>query len=156
MSATVAADLKLIIFQLLDKEYAISVNQVRSIEKILHITRVPNIAPFVKGVINLRGVVTPIIDLKNRFDMGETSYLDSTRIIIVSLDDMEVGLIVDSANDVIDIKEDSIEPAPEIVGAKEVDYISGVVKIDKRLLILINLEKVLDREALKKLSRNEG
>src|SRR5699024_11874727 len=83
-------------------------------------------AAFVKGVINVRGVVTPIIDLRTRFGLEEAEYSDSTRIIIIHMDEMEVGLIVDSANDVIDIPHDAIEPAPEVVGAVDVDYIKGV------------------------------
>ncbi|MDZ5473460.1 chemotaxis protein CheW [Bacillus sp. 31A1R] len=156
MTETLAADLKLIIFQLKGKEYAIPVSQVRSIEKVQHITRVPGIAPFVKGVINLRGVVTPIIDLRSRFDIDEVNYSDSTRVIIVALEDMEVGLIVDAANDVIDVATNSIEPPPEIVGMKEADYINGVVKIDKRLLILLDLSKVLNPEEVKTLNEFVG
>ncbi|WP_108669673.1 chemotaxis protein CheW [Peribacillus acanthi] len=143
MTQTVTAESKVIVFQLNGKEYAIPVSQVRSIEKVQHITRVPRTVNFVKGVINLRGLVTPIIDLRSRFDMEEAPYSESTRIIIVSLTDMDVGLIVDAANDVIDIPLSNIEPQPEVVGTIEADFINGVAKIEKRLLILINLEKVL-------------
>ncbi|PLR77657.1 chemotaxis protein CheW [Bacillus sp. V3-13] len=146
MSDTLTSEMKVIIFQLKEKEYAIPVSQVRSIEKVQHITRVPRTYPFVKGVINLRGVVTPVIDLRSRFEIEETEHSDSTRVIIVALEDMEVGLIVDAANDVIDIPEGAIEPPPEVIGVLEAEYISGVAKIDKRLLILIDLEKVLSTE----------
>ncbi|WP_114743659.1 chemotaxis protein CheW [Falsibacillus pallidus] len=138
------SQVKVIVFQLADKEYAIPVGQVRSIEKMQHITRVPKTKGFVKGVINLRGVVTPIIDLNQRFNLGETEYSESTRIIIVAMDEMEVGFIVDAANDVLDLPADSIEPQPEVVGALEAEYLSGVAKLDKRLLILIKLENVLN------------
>ncbi|MBM7701887.1 chemotaxis protein CheW [Metabacillus iocasae] len=134
---------KIIIFQLQDEEYGIPVNQVKSIEKLQHITRVPRTLPFIKGVINLRGVVTPIVDLRSRFGIPVVEYTDNTRIIIVSSNDLEVGLIVDAANDVIDIKESEIEPPPEVVDGVSVDYLNGVIKIDKRLLILLNLQKVL-------------
>ncbi|THE14490.1 chemotaxis protein CheW [Bacillus timonensis] len=144
-----AAVLKVIVFSLQNEEYGIPVSQVRSIEKVQHITRVPRTAPFVKGVINLRGVVTPIIDLRTRFGMVDTEYTDSTRIIIVATDDAEVGLIVDTANDVMDIQVDSIEPPPEIVGSVEVEYLEGVAKLEKRLLILLNLEKVLNPKLVK-------
>lgn len=153
MTETSLKEMKLIIFQLNEKEYAIPVSQVSAIEKVQHITRVPNAAPYVKGVINLRGVVTPIIDLRLRFDMDQEEYSDSTRVIIVLLDDMEVGLIVDAANDVIDVKVDAIEPPPEVVGVTEAEYISGVAKVEKRLLILLDLEKVLNSGQL---NRNEG
>jgi purine-binding chemotaxis protein CheW len=139
-------ELKAIVFQLKDEEYAIPVQQVRSIEKVQHITRVPRTPKFVKGVINLRGVVTPIIDLRERFGIESLPFNEQTRIIIVALGEMEVGLIVDAANDVLDIPTNSIEPPPEVIEAIEVDYINGVAKIGKRLLILLNLEKVLEIE----------
>lgn len=144
MTEEISSDFKVIVFQLVDKEYGIPVNQVRYIEKIDHITRVPGTVPFVKGVINLRGVIIPIIDLRLRFGIEEVEYSDNTRVIIVAVDDKEVGLIVDAANDVIDIPSTSIEPAPEVVGTEEVAYIKGVAKMNRRLLILIDLQTVLD------------
>lgn len=150
MSQTITNDMKLIVFQLNGKEYGISVHYVHGIEKVQHITRVPGTAPFVKGVINLRGIVTPIIDLRKRFGLEESEYTDSTRVIIVAIDDIEVGLIVDAANDVIDIREDAIEPSPEMVGVEEDEYVKGVVKVGNRLLILIDLAMILDRGKLKK------
>lgn len=143
-SATTAADLKVIVFQLMEKEYAIPVSQVRSIEKVEHITRVPKAAPFVKGVINLRGVVTPVIDLRSRFSLPEEQHSDNTRVIIAGSNDMEVGLVVDAANDVLDIPAEAIESQPEVVGAVGADYISGVAKLEKRLLVLLDLEEVLN------------
>lgn len=156
MTAAKTDEMKVIVFQLMEKEYAIPVSQVQSIEKVQHITRVPGTSPFVKGVINLRGVVTPIIDLRKRFDFPEASYNDNTRVIIVSIEDIEVGLIVDSANDVIDIPANSIEPPPEVVGAIDADYIRGVVNIDKRLLILLDLGTVLSSDKILLSVGNEG
>lgn len=156
MAEAVIDDMKLIVFQLKEKEYAIPVSIVSSIEKVVHITRVPGVDPYVKGVINLRGVVTPIIDLRLRFGIEEAAYSESTRVIIVALEGMEVGLIVDSANDVVDVNLSSIEPQPDVVGVKETEYISGVVKIDKRLLIFLDLEKVLKQDEGKIIVGNEG
>lgn len=156
MTETLTEDIKYIVFQLKEKEYAIPVNKVNSIEKVDHITRVPGVTSYVKGVINLRGVVTPIIDLRLRFDIEEVEYTDSSRVIIVALDDMEVGLIVDAANDVIDINVDSIEPQPEVVGVDEAEYIDGVAKIDKRLLIILDLEKILSTQQILLNNGNEG
>jgi purine-binding chemotaxis protein CheW len=136
-------NLKLIVFQLVDKEYALPVHQVSSIEKMEHITRVPKTPEFVKGVLNLRGVVTPIIDLRSRFGLADSESTESTRIIIVGLDDKEVGLIVDAANDVLDVPTNAIEPTPEVVGVIEAEYIGGVIKHEKRLLILLHLDKIL-------------
>lgn len=152
----VETDKKVIVFQLNDEEFAVSVDQVGSIERLQSITRVPQTAEFVKGVINLRGVVTPVIDLRSRFNIEEKEYDDSSRIIIVYIDDMEVGLIVDEANDVIDIPLKLIEPAPEVIGSVDVDYIEGIAKLDKRLLILLDLQRVLSMEEMAELKSVEG
>ncbi len=147
---------KVIVFQLNHEEYAVSVEQVGSIERIQPITRVPQTADFVKGVINLRGVVIPVIDLRIRFGLEEIEHTDTTRIIIFYLDDMEVGLIVDVANDVVDIPENIIEPPPEVVGTVHVDYIEGVAKLGDRLLILLDLQKVLTTDEIEHLKKVEG
>ena len=144
MTAVEQQYLKVIVFQLADKEYAIPVSNVQGIEKLMHITRVPKTEKYVKGVINLRGVVTPIIDLRQRFGLPVTENQESTRIIIINLEDMEVGFVVDSANDVIDLPVDAIEQQPEVVGSSEEEFISGVAKIENRLMILLQLEKILN------------
>jgi purine-binding chemotaxis protein CheW len=151
VAENLVSDLKVIVFQLNDKEYGVPVSQVKSIEKIMHITRVPHTNPFVKGVMNLRGVVTPLLDLRVRFGMGEQAYTEGTRVIIVSIEDKEVGLIVDGANDVIDIPTSKIEPPPEVVGLEAEGYIDGVANLDKRLLILIDLHKILESDEVKAL-----
>lgn len=147
---------KVIVFQLQNEEYAVSVKQVGSIERVEPITRVPQTADFVKGVINMRGVVTPIIDLRTRFGLEETNHGEATRIIIVHMNDMEVGLIVDAANDVIDVPENMIEPAPEVLGTVDIDYIEGVAKLNDRLVILLDLQKVLTQFEIDELKSVEG
>lgn len=146
-------EMKVIVFQLMDMEYAISVDIVQSIEKVLSITRVPKTPAYVKGVINLRGIVTPIVDLRERFGLTSKEMDDSTRIIIVTLDEYDVGLIVDAANDVLDIPVNAIEPQPEVVGSVESDFISGVAKVEKHLLVMLNLDKVL--EPVKRVTSDE-
>src|SRR5690625_5521399 len=97
-----------------------------------------------RGVINLRGVVTPIIDLRVRFGMQPAEDSESTRIIIVYIDEVDVGLVVDSANDVIDIQENAIEQAPEVVGTVDVDYVVGVANLENSLLILIYIDNYIN------------
>lgn len=135
---------KVIVFELSNKEYAIEIDVVQGIERIMNITRVPGTPSYVKGVINLRGVVTPVIDLRKRFDLESRELDESTRIIIVSLETYDVGLIVDMANDIVDIPMGSIEAQPEVVGAVNSEFISGIAKVDHRLLVLLDLEKVLE------------
>lgn len=154
MAKNILNEQKAIVFQLQDKEYGIIVNNVKSIEKISHITRVPGTFDYIKGVINLRGVVTPIIDLRKRLDIPEKEFTEQTRVIIAIQNEMEVGLIVDSANDVVDFSENDVEPAPNVVGQVDVEYIQGVVKLDKRLIMLLDLGKVLSKET-QKVAKNE-
>lgn len=137
-------EVKVIIFELMEMEYAIEVDAVQGIERAISITRVPKTPSYVKGVINLRGVVTPVVDLRERFGLEPQEINDSTRIIIVTLADYDVGLIVDGANDVLDLPIEAIEPPPEVVGAVESDFIAGVAKVEDRLFIMLELSKVLE------------
>ncbi|MGN7356032.1 chemotaxis protein CheW [Paenibacillus sp. SAF-054] len=142
-------EIKVIVFKLGSEEYGIEVDKVQTIERMLPITRVPKTYTFVRGVINLRGVVIPVIDLRGRFGLEEGDYTDQTRIIIVAVNDMEVGFIVDSANDVIDLHTDRIETPPEVVGGIKAKYLDGVAKIgDDRLLIMLNLSEVLNKSEI--------
>ena len=138
-----AGNMKVVVFQLADNEYVVPVSQVQGIEKMMDITRVPNTPAHVMGVVNLRGVVTPIIDLKRLLGLEQSEITEATRIIIISSEDINVGLIVDSANDVLDIPLEAIEPQPEVIGGVEQDFIAGVTKIEKRLLILLHLNLIL-------------
>lgn len=141
--------LKSIVFELNDEEYALPVDLVGAIERVMPITRIPGVPPFVKGVLNLRGVVTPVIDLRERFSFERQEETEATRIIIIQHDEKDVGLIVDACYDVIDIPNDTIEPAPETVGTVKIDYINGVAKYDERLLILLNIDEILSTDVLK-------
>ncbi|PQP80629.1 chemotaxis protein CheW [Paenibacillus sp. PCH8] len=150
-------ELKVIVFKLGSEEYGVEVDKVQTIERMMPITRVPKTLSFVKGVINLRGVVIPVIDLRGRFSLPESEYTDQTRIVIVGVDDMQVGFIVDSANDVIDIKSSAIDSPPEVVGGVKARYLRGVAKLENsRLLIMLNLNEVLNKSEIVQLESAEG
>ncbi|HEY2494713.1 MAG TPA: chemotaxis protein CheW [Paenibacillus sp.] len=150
-------DIKVIVFKLGEEEYGIEVDKVQTIERMMPVTRVPKTFTFVKGVVNLRGIVIPIIDLRGRFALPEAEYTENTRIIIVVVNDMEVGFIVDSANDVIDLNIGQIESPPEVVGGIKAKYLQGVAKIsDERLLIMLNLVEVLNKNEIIQLESIEG
>lgn len=138
-------DLKVIVFQLKDEEYAIEVDYVTSIEKMQKITRIPGVPSYIKGVMNLRGVIIPVVDLRRRFQIEEVEYKESTRILVLNKDGDEIGFIVDGANDVIDISSENIEPTPEVVGGVKEEYLRGVVKMGDRLFTLLHLEKILPK-----------
>ncbi|WP_127580652.1 chemotaxis protein CheW [Paenibacillus koleovorans] len=150
-------ELKVIVFTLAHEQYGVEVERVRTIERMQPLTRVPKTPAFVKGVINLRGVVVPVIDLRGRFQLPESDYTDNSRIIIVAVKEMEVGLIVDSANDVLDVNTDSIEDPPEIVGGIRAKYLRGVAKLSGgNLLVLLNLEEVLNKSEIVQLEQLEA
>lgn len=149
-------EIKVIVFGLHDHEYGVEVTKVKSIERLESITRVPRTPKFVKGIINLRGTVTPIIDLKERLDIDGTEGTEHSRIIIISMGDIEVGLIVDSANDVIDVPAHLIQPPPIIIGGVRSEYIRGIAMLEQRLLVLLNLDRILSEDELKELSSAEG
>ncbi|WP_339265632.1 chemotaxis protein CheW [Paenibacillus sp. FSL R5-0744] len=152
-----AEDIKVIVFKLGSEEYGIEVEKVQTIERMMPITRVPKTYSFIKGVINLRGVVIPVIDLRGRFGIEEAEQTDQSRVIIVSVNEMEVGFIVDSANDVIDLNRDSIDTPPDVVGGIKAKYLDGVAKIgEERLLIMLNLSEVLNKSEIVQLESLEG
>ncbi|MFC0214359.1 chemotaxis protein CheW [Paenibacillus chartarius] len=147
---------KVIVFALGTEEYGVEVEKVKTIERMQPLTRVPKSPEFIKGVINLRGVVIPIIDLRSRFGLTVDEYTDNTRIIIVSAGEYEVGLIVDAANDVIDLDESQIDHPPEVVGGIKAKYLRGIARIgDDRLLVLLNLDQVLNKQEINQLSEIE-
>lgn len=150
-------EIKVIVFKLGEEEYGIDVDKVETIERMLPITRVPKTYSFVKGVVNLRGVVIPVIDLRGRFGLAETEPTDQTRIVIVSVEEMQVGFVVDSANDVIDLDTDVIDTPPEVVGGVKAKYLHGVARIsESRLLIMLNLSEVLNKSEIIQLEGIEG
>ncbi|MFN2746248.1 MULTISPECIES: chemotaxis protein CheW [Bacillus] len=138
---------KMIVFKVNHKEYAISVSEVMSIEKWQQPTRVPGVESYICGVINLRGVVTPVIDLRKRIGAPGDTITDETRIIIITHQDIEVGWVVDEANDVITVEEGEIESAPETSRKDGRQWIKGIVKQGSRLLNLIDSEAVLNRKS---------
>lgn len=150
-------ELKVIVFKLGEEEYGIEVDAVQTIERMMPITRVPKTLSFVKGVINLRGVVIPVIELRGRFGLPSVEYTDQTRIIIVTTNDIEVGFIVDSANDVIDLNSDLIDAPPDVVGGVKAKYLRGVARIsEERLLVMLNLSEELNRAEISQLESFEG
>lgn len=143
---------QLVIFKLGEEEFGVDILQVREIERLGQgVTRVPKSPAFVEGVINLRGEIVPIVDLRKRFALAVKEIGSEARIIIVEVNDNQVGMIVDSVVEVIRINVSAIGIAPTITKGVETYYLSGVAKIDNRLIILLNLERALSAEEVKEL-----
>ena len=132
-----------VIFSLEGEEYGIEILRVKEIKEMIRITRVPKAPHYVRGVINLRGEVIPIVDLRKKFNLEKRNDNDNTRIIIVAVEEITVGLVVDTSSEVIGIMIKDIEEAPETVGSFEQGYISGIGKVGSRLIILLNVDKIL-------------
>jgi len=139
-------EVQLVAFMLRDEEFAVDIQQVREVLKMTRITPLPRSLEFVEGVINLRGEVIPVVDLRKRFGLEEGSRDDQNRIIIVEINESEVGLIVDSVSEVVRLPENSIQKAPGSVAGARTDLIKAVGKIDERLIIILDLEKILTSE----------
>ncbi|MFC4023886.1 chemotaxis protein CheW [Oceanobacillus longus] len=137
---------KFIVFKLKEQSFGVNIQQVISIERVQDITEVPRTSEFIKGVTGLRGETTPIIDLKERLLIAETETTDDSRILVVSVQDMQVGLIVDAATEVMDIDHEMIQAAPRLVGGVKDTFIKGVAKVDSHLLILLDLDRIVDFE----------
>jgi purine-binding chemotaxis protein CheW len=151
---TTSADeiLQLVSFNIGEEEFGVDILKVQEINRMLDVTRVPNAPEFVDGVINLRGKVIPIINLRRRFGMHRIEHDKNTRIIVVELTENVVGFVVDAVQEVLRIPRSVTEPPPSLAGRVKAEYITAVGKLEDRLLILLDLEKILtvdEHEAVK-------
>lgn len=137
---------KYIFFKLNDQLFGVNVAQVISIERLQTITPIPRTSEFIKGVTELRGETTPILDLRERLKLPEAEVTDDTRILVIHTQGMQIGLIVDAATEVKDIADDQIQVPPKIIGGVKETFLDGVVKIDEELLVILNLDQVINLE----------
>lgn len=135
-----------VIFKLNNEHYGINIRNVENIEKLIPITRVPYSEKFVEGVVNLRGVIIPVVDLRKRFAIPMSELTDESRIIIVNISELKVGMIVDSSSEVLKLEREDIDVAPSVRGNAGTDYIREIGKNDGRIIMLIDLHKVLGVE----------
>ena len=133
-------------FRLGGEEYGIDILKVNEIRGWEVPTSIANTPPFIKGVINLRGIIVPIVDLRIKFRLGEANYDGFTVVVIVSVARRVVGIVVDAVSDVITLMPQQIRPAPEFGGALDTRFITGLGTVDERMLILADIEKLLTSE----------
>jgi purine-binding chemotaxis protein CheW len=152
----IAADdlLQLVSFNIGEEEFGVDILRVQEINRMVDITRVPNAPDYVVGVINLRGKVIPIIDLRRRLGMPTREYGKDTRIVVLEIDGKVIGFIVDSVNEVLRIDKNITEPPPPMVSGIDSEYITAIGKLEDRLLILLDLNRILsgkEKDELKEL-----
>lgn len=146
---------QLISFVVGEEEYGLGILKVKEVIRIREITRIPKAPTFVKGIINLRGDVIPIIDLREKFGLNQKEYTSMTRVIVVEVEGKLIGMVVDAVSQVIRVPSDQIEPPPPVVGGLSEEYIKGVGKIGERLIILLNIKKILTTEEKLELDKIE-
>ena len=144
----------LVTFNLLGEEFGMPILDVREIIRMVDITPVPHAPAFVEGVINLRGQILPVIDLRKRFNLNATSLEEDTRIIVVEINNSLLGLIVDGVKEVLRIPSDSVSPPPQIVAnGIGAEYIKGIANYDEKMIILIDLKRVFSHDEMNSLEQ---
>lgn len=140
------AEMQYVVFRLGQERFCVDISNVSAIQEYKEITPVPNSPKYIEGVINLRGDIIPVVNLKRRFNITETERSDETRIINISFNGKDIGFLVDEASQVLRIGQENIEPAPEIIKGKDRGYISGIAKIDDRIAIVLDLEHIFNED----------
>jgi purine-binding chemotaxis protein CheW len=133
-------------FHLEDEEYALDITRISEIIKVREFTDIPRAPGFILGIISLRGVVVPIFDLRQRLNLGVSEILPTSRIIVSQQDDVNVGLLVDSINQVVTLSDDELEPPPGVLSGLDRDMVDGLGHYQGRMIILLNLKNVLHTE----------
>lgn len=141
-----ASTMQLVSFRLAQEEYGIEITKVQEIILMGEITRVPQTPPYIKGLINLRSTVIPIVDLRLRFGLPPQDPTDDTRIMVVNVGGKTIGIIVDAVSEVLRVSQDQIAPPPATVSGLGRDYLTGLVKLENRLLILLHIERLFSEE----------
>jgi purine-binding chemotaxis protein CheW len=141
--ANVANAAEYLAFTLGQEEYGIDIQKVSEIRSYETPTRIASAPEFVKGVINLRGLIVPIVDMRIKFNVGEPTYNQFTVVIILNIGHRVVGMVVDSVSDVTILTPDQVKPAPEITSTLNTEYIVGLGTIDERMLILVDIDRLM-------------
>ena len=147
-SSGVPASGEYLTFTLGQEEYGIDILKVQEIRGYEAVTRIANAPPFIKGVINLRGVIVPIVDLRIKFNLGEPSYDQFTVVIILNIGKRVMGIVVDGVSDVIQLTSDNLHPAPEFGSVLDTRYLLGLGTVDQRMIIMVDIEQLMTSQEM--------
>jgi purine-binding chemotaxis protein CheW len=150
-AAQTATANQIVSFRLANEEYGVDIMRVQEIILMGQITKMPEVPDFICGLINLRGHVIPIVDLRKRFGLPVSENNEHTRIIVVNVNSRTIGMVVDAVNEVLRINDNQMEPPPSSVAGIDHSYIKGLVKFEDKLLILLSIENILSNEEKAKL-----
>jgi len=140
--------LEALAFKLGNEEYGIKILKVQEIRGYESVTRIASAPEHVKGVVNLRGTIVPIVDMRIKFSLGTPTYNEFTVVIILNIQDRVVGMVVDSVSDVISLTADQIKQAPDMGGALNTDYLIGLGTVDERMIILVDIDRLMSSEEM--------
>jgi purine-binding chemotaxis protein CheW len=135
--------LQFLAFTLGDEEYGVDIQKVQELRGYDAVTRIANAPDFIKGVVNLRGIIVPIIDMRIKFQLGMPTYDQFTVVIILNIGHRTIGMVVDNVSDVLSLQPEEIKPAPEMGTAIDTDYLIGLGTLDSRMLILIDIDRLM-------------
>ncbi len=144
--ALAAQPLEFLAFTLGQEEYGVDIQKVQELRGYDAVTRIANAPEHIKGVVNLRGIIVPIIDMRIKFNLGTPTYDQFTVVIILNIASRVMGMVVDSVSDVITLSPEQVKPAPEMGAVLDADYLIGLGTLDDRMLILVDLEKLMTSE----------
>lgn len=150
MTATsnVMNEIQLVVFDLASEHYGVDISDVREIMRMQNITKVPGAIDCVEGVINLRGKVLPVLDLRKRLDLKVAENTEDSRIVIVDIETGQIGVIVDAVTEVLRVENSCIDPPSTMIAHGDADYLKGIAKLGDRLIILLDLHKLLSQKAI--------
>ena len=140
------AERQLVVFQLGAELYGVEISRVHEIIRLQSVTRVPRAPSFVEGVINLRGKVIPVVDLRRRFGLPTSEHTRASRIVVVEIGDQVVGIVVDGVSEVLRVNTATVEPPSPVVAGIDSEYLHGIAKLTDRLVILLDLDRILARD----------
>mgnify|MGYP001951970402 FL=1 len=140
---SLSGSLEFLAFTLGKEEYGIDIQKVQELRGYDTVTRIANAPEFIKGVVNLRGIIVPIIDMRIKFNLGTPTYDQFTVVIILNISGRVMGMVVDSVSDVITLTNEQLKPAPQMGSVVETDYLLGLGTIEERMLILLDIDKLM-------------
>lgn len=145
---TTQQEIQIVTFTLDDQEFGLNILEVQEINKLTTVTKIPNSAGYIEGIINLRNKIIPIINLKKRMQFDNVDNINdkTARIIVVNINETIVGFIVDSVSEVLRISQETVESLPDLINNVKSEYVKGVIRYNDRLLILIDLKKIIQED----------
>jgi purine-binding chemotaxis protein CheW len=147
-ASAVSSRLEVVTFTLGQEEYGIDIQKVQELRGYDAVTRIANAPEYIKGVVNLRGIIVPIIDMRIKFQLGAPTYDQFTVVIVLNIGGRVVGMVVDSVSDVITLSAEQIKPAPEMGAVLDTDYLIGLGTLDERMLILVDIDKLMSSDEM--------